>query len=616
LRIANITEMTVVRSADAFAGEVCDGFIVNAKYHAITVKKVVYTPGNYFPVLGQNEKHVANMTAAVEDVVSTNNQGLLICDYVNAQHFYMESFRNRSWLPEVVIGAPAFGTALSDPTLSEYMITLSTFSERANYPAQPDFGDIVHYSNVVQQTTGTSPSSTTAQCTLAGMLYTNAILTANSVDQYDVARVMERLEFNSFLGVSSFDFYHRQLLAALVLQQVNGTNLVVGPSIAASSAIVIPIPRWDERVFVQRWGSAAEIAASVLIGLGCACSVFWIGIVVFYWNNKAIRAASPVFLLALLFGAIICYISIFTWMPGLVNDHVCRARAWLLPSGYIILYGSLIAKTFRIDRLNRAAGLKVISISDGKVAIIIGLLYAVQAIISILMVSVSDLRSYTEIVDIHRPAYNYNTCTFDTTMLVLMIINICYGGILMLWGSYLAYRVRTIPYSIYDESKVIVFSIYNTAFFAVLVIIVRLAFPQHLTELIFILTAVFTFFGGTVTTTVLFVSKLVYLKNRPSSSTDGRVATTLSISSRNEQQMESVFMHGSAASVFPRTVNEADDTDSSSSSSSSASEATYKSRYNDMKKKVKYLEKELAKAKAANEEGEAEANDDGSSTSE
>jgi hypothetical protein len=91
---------------------------------------------------------------------------------------------------------------------------------------------------------------------------------------------------------------------------------------------------------------------------------------------------------------------------------------------------------------------------------------------------------------------------------VLFGISVAYAFALLVWGTYLAYKIRKVPISIYDESKVIAFSIYNTCFFGIIVIVIQLAIGNSNRYLTFMITAVCCFLGAMVTTGCLFGAKL------------------------------------------------------------------------------------------------------------
>jgi len=77
------------------------------------------------------------------------------------------------------------------------------------------------------------------------------------------------------------------------------------------------IGRWDEREFDDEWGSTAEILITTIALLFMFLSLCWLVFVMVYWKHEAIKAASPSFLLVIIFGSFFLYGSVFTLMPHL-----------------------------------------------------------------------------------------------------------------------------------------------------------------------------------------------------------------------------------------------------------------------------------------------------------
>jgi hypothetical protein len=160
-------------------------------------------------------------------------------------------------------------------------------------------------------------------------------------------------------------------------------------------------------------------------------------------------------MITFLVGSLFLYASIIPFMPNLTNTASCILRIWMLTTGFVLFFGSLIAKTWRIDRLYSQDSMKVIAISDFRIAQLVLMMFLVQAVISVLGSTITDLRGDVVIVDQYRLARNYPAC-FSTAApaTTLLIIQGVYVLLMLAAGGALAWRVRRIPYDLYDESKV------------------------------------------------------------------------------------------------------------------------------------------------------------------
>jgi len=135
-------------------------------------------------------------------------------------------------------------------------------------------------------------------------------------------------------------------------------------------------------------------------------------------------------------------------------------------------------------------------------------------------------------------------------------IGIVYMVGLFVWGAYLAFRVRKVPIAAYDESKVIAPSIYITAVFAGVVIVIQWAIGNSNRDLTFMITVVCSLLGGNVTTACLFVSKLWAIHRFIEKS--GSTATTRT-SSRSTGSHNHSRPHYSGGTPSPHSNNSAHD---------------------------------------------------------
>jgi len=97
---------------------------------------------------------------------------------------------------------------------------------------------------------------------------------------------------------------------------------IIGPPLAQLHDAIHPFPRWDEREFDDDFGSMAEIVMTVCVLLFIISSFIWLVFVVMNWKHDAIKAASPAFLVVILFGSFVLYASVFSFMPHLGKNEI------------------------------------------------------------------------------------------------------------------------------------------------------------------------------------------------------------------------------------------------------------------------------------------------------
>src|SRR5690606_32745345 len=100
-------------------------------------------------------------------------------------------------------------------------------------------------------------------------------------------------------------------------------------------------------------------------------------------------------------------------------------------------------------------------VSNRKVLLFLSILVAIDVLLLVLWTAFSKMEAVEVIVDEHRINQNYESCSSSTAGKIFVWILVAYKGLLILYGGYLALRVRTIPMKLYDESKIIAFCIYN-----------------------------------------------------------------------------------------------------------------------------------------------------------
>lgn len=124
--------------------------------------------------------------------------------------------------------------------------------------------------------------------------------------------------------------------------------------------------------------------------------------------------------------------------------------------GFIIMFGALFVKTWRVWRLFANQSMDIVRISDMDLLLSFVPVVFVMAILLISMSIAGNLRAGIVVVDNYRASLNYWDCMPQQSAgwLGALIAVLIYAGLIILGGLALAWKVRQIPYSVYDESKV------------------------------------------------------------------------------------------------------------------------------------------------------------------
>jgi predicted small integral membrane protein len=198
--------------------------------------------------------------------------------------------------------------------------------------------------------------------------------------------------------------------------------------------------------------------------------------------------------------------------------------------------------------------MRVIRISDWRVAQIVGVLVLIQLLISVLGSTVTELRGDVVIIDAYRLSKNYPACfSTEAASTTLLIIEGVFVLFLLVVGGVLAFRVRRIPYDMYDESKVIFFTIYNVAFFAIVAIVLEFAIgsinDSNVRNIVFIIRSACTLLGTGISVLTFMISKMTMLKSTEKDSSNVTTALTRTTNNKSGGYASSVLKSTHSSSI-------------------------------------------------------------------
>lgn len=203
------------------------------------------------------------------------------------------------------------------------------------------------------------------------------MLAVDSTNVEVVSDAVRRNIFHSFVGDIFYDAQNRILNPGIVYQYTFEALNVLSPHTFSNGTLVYPMTPWDKRVLNTSY-SGIEIAVIVFLVLAILNSLAWLVVVIIHRNEKEFVANSPLFLCSMLVGSILIYISIFFWTPTHKSDVGCSIHVAFLLFGFLLLFGSMVVKTWRVHLLFSQKTLKVFHISNSQVALFLGILLSVD----------------------------------------------------------------------------------------------------------------------------------------------------------------------------------------------------------------------------------------------
>jgi hypothetical protein len=285
---------------------------------------------------------------------------------------------------------------------------------------------------------------------------------------------------------------------------------VIYPLSSVTKQMTYPMPTFDERISKLSYMSdKMDIAFAALATFGIVVSIVFFGFVFKFRERKILVASSPLFLLIMLAGSVLMYLTIFAWV--LESQTVaCHMRFWLLGIGFVLTFGALFAKTFRVMRIFGSKSLTVFRISNLQLLIGLAITVTIEMILLAVWSATSNPKSYVYVPDVDRPVKNEWRCQSKNNNKVMLGLLLAYNFGIAAASVWVSFKVWSIKAKMYNESRPIAFAMYNMICFGVLGAALQLS--NVLTpRAMFAVRSTIIFIATFVTVMVLFGPKVAHL---------------------------------------------------------------------------------------------------------
>eukprot|EP00455_Lapot_gusevi_P040994 TRINITY_DN4707_c0_g1_i4.p1 TRINITY_DN4707_c0_g1~~TRINITY_DN4707_c0_g1_i4.p1 ORF type:complete len:707 (-),score=199.13 TRINITY_DN4707_c0_g1_i4:156-2276(-) len=253
-------------------------------------------------------------------------------------------------------------------------------------------------------------------------------------------------------------------------------------------------------------------------------------------EQKLLKAVSPTFLMLTVVGFIFALLLPIFW--NAVEDydvHWCHIFTAFGGLSFSIIFGSLIAKTWRLYRIFWDTTLETMNLSDALLFKIISVFMAVEVVLVIIWrwaqpmsYRIHDVTDTYEVIVCVAPAHR------DSSEWAVMVIFFVIQLVLLISGSAMATKVRKVP-SEFNETGSIVSTVYNVTIISIICVPLHFALQNFpLIDYIIINIGVFLVVGTSLillfapkVASILFVSDDVEPVNL-SNYSDGRRPSGLS----------------------------------------------------------------------------------------
>ncbi|KAK5575078.1 hypothetical protein RB653_010334 [Dictyostelium firmibasis] len=249
-----------------------------------------------------------------------------------------------------------------------------------------------------------------------------------------------------------------------------------------------------------KFPSSIQTGISIVSGILIALVLFIMVGVYKYRASSSIRSASPIFLIFILFGALIVYGGIILWVSSL-NDRVCNGRLWMVTLGFSTLIGSLVVKNFRIWLIFDNPELKTVKITNYQLYPWVACCLVINIVLMSILTSVGDLREIDATGIDSLGKYEFmRICKMNHAGASVLYSILAYFGALLLTGVFVSWKIRIVDIEEFNESRAIAHTLYAISFCLFVIVPLMISPLQKQSETIILSVA-----GLFITTAAVFI---------------------------------------------------------------------------------------------------------------
>ncbi|XP_053381997.1 gamma-aminobutyric acid type B receptor subunit 2-like [Mercenaria mercenaria] len=270
--------------------------------------------------------------------------------------------------------------------------------------------------------------------------------------------------------------------------------------------------------------SPSRIAFGLIISLdcgGCILSFTFLFFNIYYRNNRIIKMSSPMVNNVIIAGCLLMYLETFVIaidynrnLDDFTGNSLCMVRIWLLSLAFTTLFGSLFSKTYRVYVVFRDYKFKKKAIKDYHLFGMVGIMLVIDVSILIpwtVFYPLEKAKVSRRLMDesnsnmIYYESYLH--CYNEQSAYWISAIYV-YKGLLLAFGTFLAWETRHITVPMLNDSKFIGACIYNVVIACIFGVPLAHVLPKEQMTLTFVLESSLLLFCTTITQCIIFIPKV------------------------------------------------------------------------------------------------------------
>ncbi|XP_072048784.1 gamma-aminobutyric acid type B receptor subunit 2-like [Amphiura filiformis] len=268
-------------------------------------------------------------------------------------------------------------------------------------------------------------------------------------------------------------------------------------------------------------------AMSTLAVIGILMALFFLAFNLRYREKRFVKMSSPYLNNLIILGSVLVYATIF--IGGLdanlvsvaVQTQFCQLRAWLLSLGFVLAFGSMFSKTWRVHKIAAFKAPKRVIIKDRQLFLMVFVLLLIDVCVLAAWHIIDPMEIDTlELYEIDDPQvpnqrlipyYEYCSCKHQIYWLTALY---SYKALLLIFGAFLAWETRKVTISALNDSKLIGISVYNVIVLCTIGVSVSFVINNN-PSILYIFTSCVLLFCTTITLIIVFVPKIISVYKYP-----------------------------------------------------------------------------------------------------
>ncbi|PIK62322.1 hypothetical protein BSL78_00753 [Apostichopus japonicus] len=260
------------------------------------------------------------------------------------------------------------------------------------------------------------------------------------------------------------------------------------------------------------------IISCCLAGLGMILAVVCLVFNIYHRNQRFIKLSSPNLNSLIIFGCIMIYAStcLVGWEDPSINQAIflkfCQIRVWFFSVGFVLSFGSMFSKTWRVHKVAALKNPKRVIITDRHLFLMVGVLLLIDVSLLSGWFIFNPMRVVKEYLHSEEDSENLliltpyiQYCTTDNS-LIWQCTLYGYKALLLIFGVFLAWETRKVTIPALNDSKLIGLCVYNVVLLSAIGVGVNLALTTDPSPS-FIFTSAIQIFCTSVTLIIIFIPK-------------------------------------------------------------------------------------------------------------